>query len=229
MILSKKNLLVVECISVDKQIPVLNNIHIAEDGSTVASSGRGLIAVSPVPDKIRKSVPVDDSGVDGGTYASETIKQVLKNLPRDVQFGGLLEFVDLKNGTFTLTDGKRKHELIGKPYDRKYIDYQDVIQKAFENISSGSRVVLNLKRLIALLQTVEKICGDSVAETPIYIEFTKENDVIIMGESSKTGQQVIALMNSYKGIEGKWIVLNTWAKKIIDKAKYILKIKKERR
>ena len=229
MILSKKNLLVVESVSVDKQISVLNNIHVRSDGGTIGSNGRGMIVVSPVPDEVKKQVPLKEKiGVDGSaaTLSSETIKKVLRNLPRDVQFGGLLEFVDLEDGVFTLTDGKRTHEIAGKVYERNYIDYNKVIQKAFGDIGDGIRVVLNLKRLIALLGTMEKICSDNVTETPIYIEFTSDNDVILMGESNKTGQQVVALMNSYKGIEGKWIVFSDWIKKLIGNGKKILKRKR---
>jgi len=226
MILSKKNLLVVECISVDKQVPVLNNIHVAADGSTIASNGRAIIAVSPVPENIKTSIPINETISGAVTFSSETVKKVLRNLPKDVQFNGLLEFVDLKNDTFTLTDGKRKHEVVGKVYDRNYINYKKVISNAFSKNNSEIRVVLNLKRLLALLGTVEKICGDGVAETPVFIEFTKENDVLIVGESNKTGQQVIAVMSSYKEIEGKWIVLNDWAKKITNKFRKIFKKKR---
>jgi hypothetical protein len=216
MILSKNNLLIHELSAIDKAIPVLNNVHIAADGSTVAANGKCLIAVSPVDEKLKSSIPLQETKSDAHTISNESIKEVLKNVPKDTMFGGLLEYCDTENGTFTSSDGKRKRKLETNVYQKKYIDYK----KAFRRIpwnNKKKRIALNRKRLIKLLQTIDKICPDSSGEGAVYIEFTEENNVVLRSINHINGQRTIALMTTYKGIEGNWLQPDEWEKKLCQK------------
>ena len=222
MILNKINLLIHELASIDKAIPVLNNVHITKDGSTIAANGKSIIAVSPVPSTLKENVPLYETESDPVTISSESVKEILKNIPKDILFNGLLEHCDQKNGEFIISDGKRKKKIEAKTYQKNYINYKKVFRKA--SLSSRiHKIVLNRKRLIKLLQTMEKICPDSSGESAVYIEFSRDNDIILRSINHSTGQRCIALMTSYAGIEGKWMEADIWEKKLTKKPRAVKK------
>lgn len=212
LILSKSNLIIHELTAADKAIPVLNNVCIDKNGSTIAANGKVLIAVSPVPDNIKKNVPLQESKSSESVVSSETIKEVLKQLPKDMNFGGLLEYCDFDNGTFTSSDGRRKKKIEAKIYSRDYIPYNKIFRRA--SGKKSHRIVLNRKRLASLLKTIDKICPDSSGESAVYIEFTNENDIILKSINHHNGQRCIALMTSYKNIEGNWLEADEWEVKL---------------
>lgn len=224
MILSKSNLFVIEVTKPDTKITVLNNMHIEEDGTSVARNSKSIIMVSPVlpeiKEKLIKVLPEQSCSVV--TVPAETALSVLKSIGTDKQFKGLLEHTDLQTNDdgetleelkFTLTDGKRKRSISGKKYERKYIDYLTPLADALSNVNTGNKIVLDINRLILLLQTIKKICPDTSKELPVFIEFTNDNDVIIRAINPTNGQRVLALMTSYKGVEGKWLQLTDWERK----------------
>jgi hypothetical protein len=215
LILSKSNLIIHEVTGIDKAIPVLNNVCIEEDGSTIAANGKVLIAVSPVNEKIKQNVPIEENKSGKSVVSSETIKEVLKNIPRDILFKGLLEYCDYSKGTFTSSDGKRKKKIEAKLYSRNYITYEQMFKKTCNKKSH--KIVLNRKRLINLLQVIDKVCPDSTNESAVYIEFTDDNNIILKSVNHNNGQRCLALMTSYKNIEGKWLEADTWEKNLSKK------------
>lgn len=216
MILSKANLNAVIIAADDKTVPMLNNLHVGKDGTTVAANGRCIIAVSPVPDEVSGHLGyMEDSGSAGDiTIAADTVREVLRNMPRDAKFGGLLEYTDLKKGsggdgvTFRLRDGMRDRTIGAKVYTRAYFEYRKAFQKAAES-GARVRVVLNRKRLISLLETLDKICPDSSGESPVYMEITRGDDIILKAEGNH-GQRVLGFMKAYQGGEGNWLLDNDW-------------------
>lgn len=220
MILSKSNLQVVHVTKNDR-IPVLNNVHIAEDGSTVGSNGQTVLLVGPVQETTKRSVPLDEVGVGESVTISEgTVKDILKNLPRDTQFKGLLEHcnvaVDQEDETkvnIQLTDGKRPHIITGKRWEKKYINYLDVFRRVNQT-KHKARVILNLRRLSLLLETIEKACPDSLSTLPLFIEFSEEGDILIRTVNQSNGQRVLGVMSSYKDDGGKWLEPDDWERSI---------------
>jgi hypothetical protein len=223
MIISKHNLSLWQLIKNDSKIPVLNNLHIAEDGSTVARNGKSLVVLSPVVEEIKenlktlfKNQPLNQSI----SVSSELIKKVFDSIKQDKKFNGLLEHCDIEvNGTeviFIFTDGIQQSEMKGKIYNREYIDYKANLNEALSNLTSN-RIILDLNRLLSLLTTIHKIIPDNGGgEVPIFIEFTKKNDIIIRAINFKTGQRIIALMTSYI-IEDKWLSLDDWENQFVTK------------
>ncbi len=226
MILSKQNLEVVRVADVDKGNSLLANIHIAKDGSTVATNQKVFLAVSPVEDGIKKNVPlVDVTGgleKDGCTIPAETIKEVLKNIPKDTKFGGLLEHTKLTNGgkrsvNFEITDGKRLRNIKGKKFPRKYIAYEKFLKDCLgDGVDGGGekkiRTVVNLKRLLSLLNAVDKICPDSTGENPVFISFTSDNRIIVRAVNQKTGQRAVGFVFAFENEKDSWLDFNDWEK-----------------
>jgi len=227
MILSKNNLKSILITVIDKSIAILNNLHITKDGSTIVSNGKVTLAVSPVPEKIKESIPLRERGVissKGVTINGETIKEVLKNIPKDTLFKGLLEYVEFDNGKFFVNDGKRKKTIESKVYDRQFINYRKIFKDI--NTNNGFRLVVNRKRLHELIKTMDDLCADNSNESPLYIEFTKDNNMLLRSFNYKTGQNVLATMTSYKNLEGEWPVYNKWESKLLGKLKEYLRFNK---
>lgn len=222
MIISKSNLLCSEITKHDK-IPALNNVVLEPDGSTVGSNGKAMLLVGPVSEQVQQAFPLKGGLADERiVVGEETAKEVLKNIPRDTRFGGVLEHCDVRedaerteNVNFSITDGKRTRYIVGKKYDRQYIDYKSILSRVFKS-KIDARVVVNLKRLISLLVTIDKCCPDSSGNQAVYIEFSQDNDVLIRSANAKTGQRLIGIMQSYKGAEGQWLETDKWERSLND-------------
>jgi hypothetical protein len=228
MKLSKGNLLAVELTKTDKAIPALDNVHITKDGGTVATNGLAVLCVSPVADDMREKVPLDERKMfSNETIASETAKEVLKNMPRDTKFRGVLEHCDYASGKFELTDGKRRRTLSAKTWPRDYVNYRDVLTNAHTK-RDGKRCAVNLKRLMTILQTIDKICPDSSKNSAVFLEFTEDNNIFFRCTNPATQQKVLAYMKAYDTREMPWPELDEWERDLLGE-KTSRKIKKEKR
>ncbi len=211
MIYSRSNL--VASLVTSKQPPILNNIHLSE-GTTVAFDGKLLVAVSPVRDGVKKEIPLPESESGTLTVSAETIKEVLKNMPTDKKFHGLLEHCDVSPaGKFALTDGKRHRSIAGKVFAKDFIDYKSVFREA-KSSPIATRVVLNRHRLKQMLDFLDKACPDGSNESPVYLEFSQDNDVIARAQNPINGQRAIGYLTSYKAEEGQWLEADEWERKM---------------
>ena len=232
MILSKQNLEIYSIPQADKGIPVLNNVHVTGDGATIAANSKSVVAVSPITDIVRKSLPLKDtedvvSGPDDGGGFSISIalaKEVCNAMPPDVTFGGLTEHTVIspeENGElkFETTDGKRKKHIVGKKFDRKYIAYQDFLKKMFSAEERKVKLIFNRKRLLTLIQVLEKLCSDKTGHSLVFMEVTKDNELILRSLNPRTGQHVTSFMTSYAQSEEEWIENDDWEKQFSSQKK----------
>ena len=233
MIISKANLEAVHTTKVDKNIPAIDNVHVAEDGSTIGIGGKMMLAVSPVKKEVKLKLNnvLQEKGKGGISIGSETVKAVIKSLPADRQFSGLLEHCNVERSKdddtqvkITMTDGKRQKSIVGRLYTREFLPYKKLMRDAMTASSMGNegkslRLVLNLKRLLLLLQTIEKVAPDTSGDNPIWIEFTDKDYIVLRGLNMVTGQRVVGVMSPYEGTEGKWLELDEWEKSFIEDEK----------
>jgi hypothetical protein len=229
MIISKQGLMVVHTTKADDKIPALNNIHIARDGSTVGIGGKMFLAVSPISDKVRKKIgnifeekgTIPDKGL---TVNADSIKDILKYIPSDRAYGGLLEHCNIepikddeRKCRFTMTDGKERTSKTGKLYTRAYLEYKRLFAEAMKTCTAdeeatpgNKRIVLNLKRLIVLLEAIAQVAPDSSGDNPVWVEFTKDNYIVIRAINMTMDQRAIGIMMPFTGVEGKWLEPNEW-------------------
>ncbi len=232
MIISKANLQAIAAVRTDKGAANLNVLYLEKDGSTYCVSQTALIAVSPVGEETRKKVSyLNETNLEDTVILNgETVNDILRNMPRDTLFQGLLEHCDVDdNAKVTLTDGKQQKEIKGIKQKMIPMPYRNVLRKMLNN-KQMARSVVNLVRLKVLLEAVEKACGDQSGELPIYIEFSQSNDIIIRVDHPRHPQRVVAIMTSYKGAESEWISQDKWEKSLTGgevepKLKLKLKIK----
>jgi len=220
MIISKSNLLVVNLTKVDKQIPVLDCVRIEDNGSSIGGNGKSFIAVSPVPydTKLKLKNIFNDEKSNGVTVTSDTAKEVLKNIPNDTRFQGMLEHSEViskddKTVRFELHDGARKRSIDGKVNPMSYPDYRKMYNRCLNNKKS-IQLVVNAKRLLPLIDTLMKISEDTGDFSKLYIEFTEEKDIILRMQNQETGPRAIGLMWCYKGNDNVWLENNKWEEEL---------------
>lgn len=241
MIVSKANLQTVHATKVDSNIPALDNVHIAEDGSTVAVGGKMMIVVSPVKQELKNKLVnvVQEKGYGSMSVNADTVRKIIRSIPADRKYSGLLEHCNVerigsRTCCFTMTDGKREQSIVGKVYPREFLPYRTLVQNAVETseVGKGMRLVMNLKRLLLLLQTIEKVAPDTSGDSPIWVEFTEKNYIIIRALNMITGQRCIGIMSPYGGTEGKWLNVDDWERSFTEepvkiKHKKVLKHRKK--
>jgi hypothetical protein len=205
----------------DTDIPVLDNIHIQSDGTTIGSSRSVVLCVSPVNEKIRKGLHLKDSILEKGvTINSASIKKVMSNMPHTKLFGGLLEHCDVRNYGgetiyFDLHDGSRDYSIKAKKYPMEYTAYKNVLKSAFKN-TEKMQIVVNRKRLKLLLDALEKVCPDSEGESPVFLEFSKNNTIIVRAINMLNGQRAMGAMYTYKIDKKKWLSFSDWERSLLN-------------
>lgn len=201
MILSKASLETLRIAVVDSKIPLLGNIHVEASGRCVASNAKVLLAVDPVIPEVRqrlKSIlPPSDPATDSVDIPVGTIKEIMKNLPRDNKFGGLLEHVSLSvdgdDLTFVTSDGKRRRTILGKRFTRGFIKYKTILARAL-GMTPAVRVEINLKRLLGLLNAINAVVGDRVGDMGVTLSVGDDGTLMLRGTSPRMGQSCVGVM-----------------------------------
>lgn len=230
-LLSKVNMQTVAVVSGDNFDRGLCGVRIEPDGSTVASNGRMIMAVSPSP----QNVPFSDVGErqpippQGIVLEAEHVKEALRNLPKDTkgrgQFAALVRPTAGGAGKVGLaTVGLDGTERVVRKKVRTdgYPDWKKSLQKAYnggrtKDPMTGEdrkqvRCCVNRKDLIDLLTAMDKACPDRGAEDPIFIEFG--NGIVLRAGARDTGQHVIGSLNAYN-TRGEWLEYDAFEKETL--------------
>lgn len=218
MLFSRANLAVTSVAAKNSPKRVLNGVHFAADGSTVAANGKMILAVSPV-DESKVKFPdvggVTEPGPDGVTISTEIVDQAIKNLPRERTPSSqhvVLTQCD-KKVEFTTVDRVKELRVAGRPVPDRFPSWRDVLRKAKRSTVTG-RVCLNRRDLIQMLEAVDSACPDKGSENPVFIEFGGEHDGIVMRSLNyETGQQAVGFVMPLD-TGGKWLPQNDWVKRL---------------
>jgi hypothetical protein len=219
MILSKAALQLVELTTPDKDVPVLDCVCIEPSGIVVACNRMMTAAVLPIGVEVQKNVPLEDSGRlhTQMVLTSASVRSILKIIPKDRLFHGMLEFCDIdENGNVTVTDGRQKHLIKVSPVKVKFIQYRDEFRAALcaydnwintgvEHPVGGTKAIINRKRFKAFVDTLEKVCPYDGNFSPIWIDFSSSDYVVARAKNEITGQQVTAIIPRSAG---EWIMID---------------------
>ena len=211
MIISKSALQLVGMVGADKGMPMLNSICIEPNGMVIASNTKAIAIVGPVSSRIREAVPLQEQPGDitqQVVLTADTAKNLVKSIPRDTQFKGLLEHTNIRcdgsmKMTAEITDGKRRNEIKFRKLNHMYFDYKPVFQAAWKNKYEGEKVkdiILNRKRLTLVLSVIDKVCNYDGDFSPVFWTFTSGGDVIIKARNELTDQGMIVV---FRGVESK--------------------------
>lgn len=213
MIVSKSSLHAVDCTVIDNDIRSLDNVHIEEDGTVVASNRESVLIVSPIRQEIREKLILKEGDSSSVTLSSETIKDIIKFIGIDKKYKGLLEHCDIveseDGATITCYDGKRSKAIQAKVFPKEYYPYVELVKRVYKKALTV-QIKLNRIRFVNLLNTMNKICDEKSDFAPLYLEFSEDGDMILRAESAKTGQRVFAVS---RGLTNKnWLEPENWEK-----------------
>ncbi len=228
MILSKGNLQAIGIIQKDKNTPVLANLLITKEAASVAASRNTLLIVSPVNSDLKRSLPLKETKVNEDLMIHESsINDMIKNIPADKLFNGKLEHLDIDSeAKVTLHDGRLEKHIIGKKIKfNQTIPYKDICKRVLGK-KENFRMVGNLSRIRLMLETLEKVSGDTSGELPLYIELSKDNEIIFRIQNAKTAQRALGIITTYKGFEGKFLEEDNFEKNLKSKFKIKVKVRK---
>lgn len=217
MIYSKSNLQVVDLASKDKDINVLSHVHFNKEGFTAAIDGKAIMVVEPAPEEYKKNFIIKDAVTQDCNLPATGVKEVLRNIPNDSKFKGLLEQVsitkeDAVSVEMETTDGQQIKKVQLRKHRKPFPDIKANLKTVFTNKTS-SKICLNRSRLIRLLQAIDKACPDSSNDNPIFIDINATGEIVLRAKNMKTGQIAIGIMQQY---EGQWLKKSKWEKEIID-------------
>ena len=139
--------------------------------------------------------------------SAATARELLKNIPVDRKYGGLLEvFAAGEDGRVCMSDGKRRREM-RVPVRGGAVDVRAVGRRVREltaaaSSSGGGEVgVVSLRALRELLTAVERIAADGTGETPVWVRVTERGEVVARTVVRRTGQRVGLYMRAYTDVE----------------------------
>lgn len=235
MIISKAALGVAVVAAKDSAVPMLGYVRFETDGSIIAAARNMIVVVGPVPEEVRKEVPLyrRETPVSAGfCITGETVKKVSTAIGVDKLFGGRLEFADVTapdsqgRCIFTLHDGRREQKIEARArIEKEWVPWRDIVKEALSGrrgtlAVEGERTILNRVRLRMMLDVIDKAAPDrGGGESPAYLEFTGKDDIIVRSVNYVTGQRVIGVMTSYKGGVGVWLKESDWERRLYAVAK----------
>lgn len=214
MIISKASLEVRRIAALDREVYV----QFEPSGRTVAMNKKSAVVVGRVPAEVQKSIPLPKTELDRPvTMGLEHLTQVAKAIGKDTVFGGLLENASVtfdKGGdevVFTVTDGKHEKTIRGRDVGRRF-DTKAILDSMREQLGwaeaaeavhgaegGGERIfAINRKRLMVLLDVVDKAFPDTSGESPVWLVTGRDN-ILLLGFDYRTGQPMGGMMKVYKG------------------------------
>lgn len=224
MITSKSTLLSSKAVGNDKKNPATSVIHLTGDGDSVACNAKTILIVEGISKDRAEQVPFPGDGEEVSSLVLPVglVEDIVKVIPTDKTFDGLLELIHLKRDgdeiLVTCHDGKSQRTIRGREATRNFIDFRSLLEALWYTKKKKARLVIDRKRLIDTLTAMDKICGT----VPSYIEITEDDDIMIRSYIPQTGQRVMALVT---GVLGEWLDDGSFENKFRKKKKLELKKK----
>ena len=143
------------------------------------------------------------------------VKAILSLIPKDKQFKGMLEQVRINKKSeliadISVTDGVSITDLTVKLTNRPFAKYKKKFQKIY-NQKNSTKICLNRKQLMKILQIMDKTAPDATGEAAVYIEAGKEG-ILLRSYDPKFKQITSAVMNQYTITDKNWLEYTLYEK-----------------
>jgi len=225
MKLSKANLLARKVAGKDKSDPVLNQLWVEPDGTTVASNGNAMMAVegvSKVPSTLPDFEDEADVGADGCGLPVRLVDETLRNMPKgslglELGYAVVTGYDDGKGSVkLTTTDLNLHRTVEGRLSRKRFPEWRGVLRNARKG--EAHKVCVDRKALRGLLDAIDAACPDS--ENAVFIEYypgATGGGMVLRAVSAETGQHVVGYMLPLD-TEGAWLPLNPWERGVVGRA-----------
>lgn len=219
MLFSKSNLMVGQVASTNINDTGINCIHLNPDGSTAATNGKVVMAVSPVdakrvhfPDVGEQATP----GPNGVSIPLDLLDRAIKNLPKDkrvsLQNVAMTKNRDPRKVELTCTDMRHEQRVAGQPKSEPFPLWKQVMRRV--RGTGGVKICLNRKDLIQLLTALEAAAPDKGGENPVYIEINPSCvGMVLRCVNRETGQRAVGAITAYN-TGGQWLPTDEWEKDV---------------
>ena len=191
-----------------------NSVVVVTPEETVFTSNKAtVVAVTRAAREVREPVPLEGKSwaARALAFTAETATRVLKLIPsRDSVFKGLLEAATVEGTNDSVTvrtrDGQRQYET--QVHEARVGDVAAVV-KTLRGVL-GDRlgrvqtwVPLNRKRLLALLEAVDKSCADTTSGfAPVILGFDAAGEaLVILARDGRSDCRVIGTVGVLRGDE----------------------------
>lgn len=219
MLLHKSNLVIHILASSDKRDVQRHMLFVADDGTTVATNGKSLIAVEPLRAELM-AFPAMAEGVklDGGVgLPLELVKRLLKDLPplklRKLQCVDLQAY-DGMLLTFAISDLEKENRLQGMKYGGRFVRWVTTLRRLVSRACRG-RVCISRRSLMKTLEAMDKAADDKSNESPVFMEIGGRTDGIVLRTVNyETGQQIVGAVMPMD-VGESWLKPSTWARKFL--------------
>lgn len=231
MIFSKSAL---QIVNITKGAPEsLQAVKIERDGTVAAGNGKVVIVVEPTREEATKtlvSFGIAERRPIEAVLSALTVREIIKGLPRDTTFGGLLEYCAIYPAEdasgelcIKINDGLRVKAWRVRPLRSRFPDYTATIRSVYSYAISGGqdakrtvscRAIVNRDRFAEMIAVMETVSvwtgGDSFS--PAWLEFTG-GGLVYRTVNKITGQRSIAVVYSSLITGKQWLELNDWERR----------------
>jgi len=216
--ITRANLSVAGAASSDKKEPALNRVHLAADGSTVASNGSMLLAVGP-PDPVRvaafPSVDHDEPAIpkDGIGVSLGTVADVRRNLPTDRRIAlqqAAVTRCDHARVEILTTDGIKSRTVSAAPMRGTFPKWRRLLAEERRKATTA-RVCVNRRELISLLKAIDEACPDRGHFSPVFLEIGGRSDgIILRAQNYETKQRAVGMVMPTTVRGDGWLDESAW-------------------
>lgn len=196
------------------------------DGACYAVNRKAWLLLSPIAEETLRAVPVIDSGNCTTAISAEALRQVLKLLPKDTLFKGLLEHADVRvlGGArtleWTVSDGRRSHSMhcAAEQMDVSLITALRTEWATRWQTAEPARVsALNLKRLKLLLDALQQAGCSLSGEEPCWTRCCADGTVLMRAINHATHLRALGLCMGYDAEEGASAPLSAWERTLFER------------
>jgi len=182
----------------DEDDPMLKNILLEPDGTIIAMNRWALYAASPVNVNIIKALPLTDTSLIAPAIVSTNqIENLVKTIPTDKSFKGMLEYTSIKNSEGNILEcfihdgrGVRNITLRASQTNNLLLQWRDRFKNLSMKKSGLTNFVYNRARLRTVIKAVEMSCKYN-GEFAFIDQKPFENGYIWKTFNELTGQTVL--------------------------------------
>ena len=209
----------------DKRDLELHQVRVEPDGSTVASDGNVMLAVSPVKGYPRglPEMPDEKKVEDGVGIPIEIVTEALKNIPKG-SLGFELGYAVVTKcegegaaGTIelTTTDLNKRLKVEGPIARKLFPEWKGVMRKAKDR--KARRIAVNRKSLIVLLEAMDVACPDPNGVVFMELSENEEVGILFRAEAADTKQRAVGYIMPLD-TQGEWLKMSKWEKRLFGKS-----------
>jgi len=191
------------------------------EGAAYALNRKAAIMLSPMTEERAKVTPLNNTGNFKFSVTAEAVRSIIKLIPADKLFKGLLECTDVSvNGStaeWTVSDGRRNHLMkcnCGTYDDRLISGLRKTWNRRWEEGNPAKISALNITRVAVLFDAMKYAGCASSGEEPVWLRCCDDGTVLLRAVNYGTQQRVLGMCAAYDAEEGQMPEWTQWERQL---------------